>query len=182
MSSSVPPPFPPPNQAPLPPGKKPNILLWILGGFVVLMIGVTAMCGLGGYFLMRKAKQAGLDSGLLSSNPAYAAAKLAATMNPDVEMVSSDDGSGTITVRDKKTGKTTTLKFDPDKKTMVVTDENGKQTSVKVNTDGHQSSKTSGRAHAPNGPDPLRQLLVCPWNSSSGGPATVSCAEQDRLS
>jgi hypothetical protein len=135
MSSSVPPPYPPPNQAPLPPGKKPNILLWILGGFVVLMIGVTAMCGLGGYFLMRKAKQAGFDSGLLSSNPAYAAAKMAATINPDVETVSSDDGSGTITVRDKKTGKTTTLKFDPDKKTMVVTDENGKQATVKVNTD-----------------------------------------------
>ena len=55
MSSSVPPSFPPPNQAPLPPGKKPNILLWILGGFVVLMIGVTAMCGLGGFFLMRRA-------------------------------------------------------------------------------------------------------------------------------
>src|SRR5712671_1139445 len=50
-----------------------------------------------------------------------------------------------------------------------------------VNTDGHQSSKTSGRAHAPNGPDPLRQLFACPWNSSSGGPATVSDAEQDRL-
>jgi hypothetical protein len=43
-----------------------------------------------------------------------------------------------------------------------------------VNTDGHQSLKTSGRAHAPNGPDPLRQLFAGPWNSSSGGPATVS--------
>jgi hypothetical protein len=50
-----------------------------------------------------------------------------------------------------------------------------------VNTDGHQSSKTSGRAHAPNGPDPLRQLFACPWNSSSGGPATVSDVEPDRL-
>ena len=50
-----------------------------------------------------------------------------------------------------------------------------------VNTDGHQGSKTSGRAHAPNGPDPLRQLFACPWNSSSGGPATVSDVEPDRL-
>src|SRR5258705_3555140 len=76
MSSSVPPSFPPPNQAPLPPGKKPNILLWILGGFVVLMIGVTAMCGLGGLFLMRKAKQAGFESGLISSDSAYAAVEM----------------------------------------------------------------------------------------------------------
>jgi hypothetical protein len=150
MSSSVPPPFPPSNppppdpfassQPPLPPGKKPNILIWILGGIVVLMIGVTAMCGLAGFFIMHKAKQAGLDSGLLSSNPAYAVAKMAATMNPDVETVTTDDSSGTITVRDKKTGKSTTLKFDPDKKTMVVIDENGKQATVKVNTDGDKGT------------------------------------------
>src|SRR5271170_5806153 len=105
MGSSVPPNFPPPsqqpfpNQAPLPPGKKPNILIWILGGVVVVMLGVTAMCGLGGYFLMRKAKQAGLDSGLMSKNPAYATAKMVVTMNPALDTVSSDDGSGTITVR-----------------------------------------------------------------------------------
>lgn len=149
MSSSVPPAFPPSNppprdpfasQAPLPPGKKPNILLWILGGFVILMLGVTAMCGLGGYFLMRKAKQAGFDSSLIGSNPAYAAAKLAATMNPETETVSTDDSSGTITVRDKKSGKTTTLKFDPDKKTMVVTDENGKESTVRLNTDGDKGA------------------------------------------
>jgi hypothetical protein len=150
MSSSVPPPFPPSNppppdpfassQPPLPPGKKSNILIWILGGIVALMIGVTAMCGLAGYFIMHKAKQAGLDSGLLSSNPAYAVAKMAATMNPDVETVTTDDSRGTITVRDKKTGKTTTLKFDPDKKTMVVIDENGKEATVKVNTDGDKGT------------------------------------------
>ena len=149
MSSSVPPPFPPSNsspdpfassQPPLPPGKKSNILLWILGGIVVLMIGVLGMCGLAGFFIMHKAKQAGLDSGLLSSNPAYAMAKMAATMNPDTETVSTDDSSGTITVRDKKTGKTTTLKFDADKKTMVVTDENGKEATVRVNTDGDKGT------------------------------------------
>ena len=90
MSSSLPPAFPPPNQTPLPPGKRPNVLLWVLGGFVVLMIGFTAMCGLGGYFLMRKAKQAGFDSALLTTNPAYAAAKMAVTLNPDVETVKSE--------------------------------------------------------------------------------------------
>jgi hypothetical protein len=150
MSSSVPPPFPPSgppppdpfasSQPPLPPGKKSNILIWILGGIVVLMLGVTAMCGLAGFFIMHKAKQAGFDSGLLSKNPGYAAAKMVATMNPDVETVSSDDSSGTITVRDKKTGKTTTLKFDAEKKSMVVIDENGKEATVKVNTDGDKGT------------------------------------------
>lgn len=136
MSSSVPPAFPPPNQAPLPPGKKSNILIWILGGFVVLMIGVTAMCGLGGYFLMRKAKQSGFDSALITKNPGYAAAKMMVTMNPELDTVASDDSNGTITVREKKTGKTMVFKFDPDKKTMVVMDENGKEATVKLNTDG----------------------------------------------
>jgi len=144
MSSSVPPAFPPsnpfPNQAPLPPGKKSNVLLWIVGGVVVLMIGFTAMCGLGGYFLMRKARQSGFDSALLTKNPGYAAAKMMVTMNPELDTVSSDDSNGTITVREKKTGKTLTLKFDPDKKTMVVADENGKEATVKLNTDGDKSA------------------------------------------
>jgi hypothetical protein len=47
-----------------------------------------------------------------------------------------------------------------------------------VNTDGHQTSK---KAHAPNRPDPLRQLFARPWNSSSRDRATVIDAEQDRL-
>src|SRR5258708_14675863 len=113
MSSSVPPPFPPStppppdpfasSQPPLPPGKKPNILIWILGGIVVLMIGVTAICGLAGFFILHKAKQAGFDSGLLTPKPAYAPAKMAATMNPDVQTVTSDHSPGAITVRGKTT-------------------------------------------------------------------------------
>jgi hypothetical protein len=140
MSSSVPPAFPPPNQAPLPPGKKPNILVWILGGVVVLMLGVTIMCGLGGYFLMRKAKQAGFDSDLLTRNPAYAAAKMAVTLNPDVETVASDDSHGTITVREKKTGKVMNFKFDADKKTMVITGDDGKEMRVTAHADGDKGT------------------------------------------
>ena len=144
MSSSVPPAFPPqnpfPNQAPLPPGKKPNLLIWILGGIVVLMIGFTAMCGLGGYFLMRKAKQSGFDSTLMTKNPGYATAKMMVTLNPELDTLSSDDRTGTIVVREKKTGKTMTFKFDPDKKTMVVADENGKEATVRLNTDGNKSA------------------------------------------
>ena len=139
MSTPVPPAFPQ-NQPPLPPGKKPNILIWILGGIVVLMLGVTMMCGIGGYFLMRKAKQAGFDTDLLKANPAYAAAKMAVTMNPDVETVTSDDSNGMITVRDKKTGKIVKFKFDPDKKSMVITDENGKEATVKITGEGDKGA------------------------------------------
>jgi hypothetical protein len=80
---------------------------------------------------------------LKSRNPAYAAAKTAALTNSDVEILSTDDSSGTITVRDKKTGKTTTLKFDPYKKTMVVIDENGKEATVRVNINGEIELQSS---------------------------------------
>jgi hypothetical protein len=140
MSSQPPPPFPPANpsfnQPPLPPGKKPNILLWILGGILVVMLGISAMCGLGGYFLYRKAKSSGFDTALLQKNPAYAAAKMAVTMAPGVETVSSDDDKGTVTIRNKEDGKVMTFKFDAEKKTMVVLDENGKEATVKLTGDG----------------------------------------------
>ena len=144
MSSSVPPSFPPPDpfasKAPLPPGKKSNVLLWIVGIVVVVMVGFTAMCGIGGYFLMRKAKQSGFDSALITKNPGYATAKMMVTMNPELDTVSSDDSNGTIVVREKKTGKTMTFKFDAEKKSMVVVDEDGKEATVKLNTDGDKSA------------------------------------------
>lgn len=151
MSSAVPPNFPPnpqgsvppppfPPQAPLPPGKKSNILIWILGGVVVVVLGFTAMCGIGGFLLMHKAKEAGFDSSLMSKNPGYAAAKMVATLNKDVDVLSTDDSTGTIQVRDKKTGQTTTLRFDPATKRMVVTDGEGKQSTVSITGDGDKAS------------------------------------------
>jgi len=150
MSSSMPPgppgqpgSYPPPNyqqpgypQAPLPPGKKNNVLLWVIGGVVVALCGLMLTCSLGGYFLVHKARQAGLDTNLFSRNPAYAAAKLAVTLNPELETVSTDDVSGTVSVRDKKSGKMMTFKFDPDKRTMVVIDDEGKQVTVGVKGSG----------------------------------------------
>jgi hypothetical protein len=147
-----PPPYPPqgfyPPQAPLPPAKKSNALIWILGIVVVMVMGVLATCGIGAYLVMRKAKESGLDGALLSKNPAYAMAKLAATANKDVDIVSTDDGSGTIKVRDKKTGETTTLRFDAATKRMVVTNGDGKQATVSITGDG---DKTALNIQSPDG-------------------------------
>jgi hypothetical protein len=98
------------------------------------------MCGVGGYLLMRKAKNSGLDSSLMKTNPAYAAAKMAATLNQDVEVLSSDDGTGTIKVRDKKTGQTTTMRFDTASKQMTVIDGEGKQSTVSITGEGDKAS------------------------------------------
>lgn len=118
----------------MPPVKKSNTLLWVLGGcgtFIVLVI----ICFVAfGFYVAHKAKQAGIDPELMRKNPGLAAAKMAVAGNPDLEMVSSNDSSGTIVVRDKKTGKTSTMKFDMEKKKLVITDEKGKEATISADT------------------------------------------------
>ncbi|HEY2018267.1 MAG TPA: hypothetical protein VGH38_32400 [Bryobacteraceae bacterium] len=84
------------------------ILVIVLGLFILGAIGVVGA----GYFVVHKARQAGLDTDLMKRNPGLAAAKLITAMNPDAEVVRTDEGAGTITVRDRKSGKETTLSFD----------------------------------------------------------------------
>ena len=117
------------------PAKKSNALLWILGGcgtFIVLCIVIFV--GLF-FYGMHKVKQAGLDPELMKKNPPLAAAKIVIATNPELEMVSSDDDNGTMVVREKKTGKTVTMKFDPAKKKMVIVDEKGKESTISADTD-----------------------------------------------
>jgi hypothetical protein len=114
--------------------------MWVLGGFVNLALLAMVTCGIGGYFLMRKAKESGVDSVLLSKNPAYAGAKLAVTLNPEIEIVTADDSTGTLTIRDKRTGKTSSMRFDAATKQMVVVDENGKESSIRYSGNGDNAS------------------------------------------
>ena len=113
-----------------------KVLLWIAGIVVGLILIVMSSCAVLGFYAMHKMKQAGFSSDLMKTNPALAGAKMAVSMNPDVEIVSSDDNAGTITVRDKKNGKVVTMKFDPQKKAMVITDQNGKTTSLTTTGEG----------------------------------------------
>jgi len=137
MSSTPSGPLPSPAPV-IPPsqGAKSNVVLWIVGIIVGVMLLCFGSCAVIGFYAMHKAKQAGLDSELMKKNPALATAKMAVMMNRDTELVSSDDDSGTIVVRDKKTGKTATMKFDPEKKSMVVIDENGKTATLTTTGEG----------------------------------------------
>jgi hypothetical protein len=118
----------------MPPAKKSNALLWILGGCGTLVV-LVILVFVGLFFYgMHKAKQAGIDPELMKKNPGLAVAKMAVTANKDVEMVSSDDDAGTIVVRDKKTGKVMTMKFDPEKKKMIIIDEKGKEATITADT------------------------------------------------
>jgi hypothetical protein len=106
---TAPPPIPPAGGVP---AKKSNVLLWILVGvggfFALILVAVLAV----GFFVVQKAKQAGLDPDLMRRNPALAATKMMTAVNPNVEFVSMDEGKQEITLRDKQKGETFTISFE----------------------------------------------------------------------
>jgi hypothetical protein len=124
-------PQPPAGAVPVP--RKTSPIVWILVAVLgVIVLGAVGLVGTG-LFFFHKAKQAGLDPELARRNPAYAAAKMIVAMNPDVTEVSHDDNAGTITVRDRKTGKEVTLSFDElrqGKLRFTAEDEHGKTGTV----------------------------------------------------
>lgn len=80
-------------------------VLIVLGSIFVLMTGACVACGLAiNSFIGNVASD-------FEANPAKAAAEMAVRMNPELELVSSDDDAGTMTVRNKETGEEITLDF-----------------------------------------------------------------------
>lgn len=127
MTVSSPP--PPPSYAPTPPPAKKGMgpLGWVLigcGG--ILLIGLLAV-GACGFWAKNKLEKFSKDPDSL----AYETAKLALGANPDVELVSSDDATKTLTVRDKKTGETTTFSLEDIKNGKFdITGADGKSVSI----------------------------------------------------
>lgn len=105
--------------------KKTSPLVWVLvallGLFLLVAIGVVA----GGFFLVHKAKQAGLDPSLWEKNPGLAATKMITAANPDVQVLKTDEDKGTVTLRDKKTGKVYTIDFEAVKEGRINIQEEG---------------------------------------------------------
>ncbi len=121
--------------------RRTSPLVWVLAIVLGLFIlGGVATVGLG-WFAWHKVKQAGLDPELMQKNPGLAITKMIAAMNPDVEVLHTDDGAGTITVRDKKTGKVSTVTFDQarnGKFSFTATDESGKRATVEFGADANR--------------------------------------------
>ncbi len=105
MSEPQTPPPPPPAQ---PAKKKVSPWVWVLGGCLVLVVLVLLLMGGCTWFLADKAKDMAAE---FEANPARAAAEMAVRLNPDLELVSSDEEAGTMTVLQKSTGEEVTLNF-----------------------------------------------------------------------
>lgn len=110
---------------------------WVLIGLgaFCLLIGVVVVGA--GFFFAHKVKEAGIDSELAQKNPALAAAKVMAALNPDVEVVRVDDEKGTLTIREKKSGKTITMNADDVKNGKITfsDDSTGEKVSIGSGTD-----------------------------------------------
>jgi hypothetical protein len=142
MSSPTPPNMQPQGQPPV--VKKTSVWVWILGGIAIFLFAITLACGLVAYMGMRMIKSAGFDSELMKRNPGLAMAKMATSVNPDYEIVKSNDREGTIVVREKSTGKLVTMKFDPDTKRMVITTDDGKQSALSIDNNGFTAQSPDG--------------------------------------
>ena len=115
----------PPAQSQVPAKRRMGPLGWILIVVLGLFVLVTLVVVGGGLFVYHKAKQAGVDPELMRSNPTLAISKMIAGTNPDVEVVSVDEGKGLITLKEKSTGKTVTMNFEDVKRGKIVFKEEG---------------------------------------------------------
>jgi hypothetical protein len=129
----------------------------VLGGcFTVIVIGVVGFF-IVSYVVYNKAKQAakdaGFDSELIQKKPALAAAKAVIAMNKDLELVSSDDDKGLLTVRNKQTGEVITISADDANKGKLSFKQNGKDLgSLEVHTDNPSIEVKGEKGSAQIGP------------------------------
>ena len=124
--------------APLPPApgaiqpRKTSPIVWILVAVLgIFVLGGVVVVGGIRYFIHR----AGIDTELMARNPGLAVSKMIAAANPDVEVLSTDDGAGRITLRDKRTGKVVTMSFDDAKNgkfSFSATGDDGKTASIEI--------------------------------------------------
>lgn len=149
MSSNYPPNYPPsapPQAQQVAAPRKKSPWIWVLAGCgTLLIISIIAIAGIG-FFAYRKAQQAGLDPALMQRNPALAAAKIAVTMNPDLEFVSMNEENSTITVRDKKSGKTLTVSAeDIQKGKITLSDDENQNVSIQANSNSGTFEMKTGK-------------------------------------
>ncbi len=168
---------PPAYQGTAPAAKK-SPWLWVLVGCFGLVVIVAAGMLAAGFFVAHKAKQAGLDTELMKRNPGLAAAKMVAALNPNVEVVSTDEDRGTITLREKSTGKKVTLNFEDVKNGRIVfKDDEGGEVAIQGNDkDGVTVQTKEGTMRAGSTWTPPAWLPTYPGAKVEGGSNVQSAA------
>lgn len=138
-------PFPPPQPvAPTPPSKKANLVFYIGGGCLVLVVLVLLTCSVA-------ARSCGH---LLSSNPVVLG-RIIAAVNPNLDVIDVNEAKGTIKVRDKNSNRTFYLNLTDAKRGKIeFVDEDGKGVRAgdgKIEVTGDDGEKVSIGGAAPQG-------------------------------
>ena len=114
QGAAPPPPSGPGGPNPVGPATKKkglSPLAWIgIGCGGILLLGLIAFV-IGGIWVAGKAKDVAKDFHDNPGSAGMSAAKAFVKLNPEWELVDSDDDAGTLTIRDKKTGEETTVDF-----------------------------------------------------------------------
>ena len=103
------PPQPSPPQSPKKKGMSGLAVAGIGCGALLLLTGIA-----GGLLVMKGCQKIKEVAGDLDfeKNPTKAAAMIALRMNPDLEVITVNDATGEVTVKEKKSGDTITMSFD----------------------------------------------------------------------
>lgn len=145
MSVSSPPPLPPPYDPVVVTTPAKSGLPWY--AWVGIGCLALAVLGLGSCFVLYKfaANKVSGYADKFEKNPELAAIELAVGLNPDVEIVATDEANRRITLRDIKTGKISTLDFEQIKegKFSVETEEGTTAIGVGGNEGGGQLEVTT---------------------------------------
>lgn len=123
-----------------------------LSGLAIAGIGCGALLLVfivaAGLLVMKGVQKAKQFAGDFQKNPAKAGAMLVLKANPELEFVGSDDEKGEITVRDKKSGETTTMSFEDLTKGRL-TIKNGKGEKITLDASDPKNGKVT--VNGPNG-------------------------------
>ncbi len=84
-------------------------MAWVAIGCAGLLLVVFLVVGVGGAFVFKKGKELVEE---IEANPTKAAAELVVRVNPELDLVESDEEAGTMTIRNNKTDQVITLDYE----------------------------------------------------------------------
>lgn len=131
-----------PEPQPQPQKKKLGPLAWVLIGCLGIAILAGGAMLVGGFFVAKKVKDVADD---YKENPARAAAQMVVRVNPDLELVETDDEAQTMTIRNKQTGEVFTADWSDIKEGKFRMEADGKQVTfdAKQAADGKEGGMIS---------------------------------------
>jgi hypothetical protein len=131
-------PVPPPPGAPAQKQGMSTLVKVLIGCGVVLVLGVGSCVVVTGYLAKKGLGKIEEFAKEAQDNPDAALVRttaLALRLNPEIEVVSSDPGAGTIVVREKATGKQITFTVDDIKEGRLSISEGGQETQIDFDAD-----------------------------------------------